>query len=935
MKKTLLSALALAIGIIAFAQQPVLLPIDSAVRVGHLDNGLTYYIRHNEWPKQRCEFHIAQAVGAILEEDDQNGLAHFLEHMAFNGTEHFQGKGIINYFESIGVNFGGNINAYTSLDETVYRLSEVPTYREGIIDSALLVMHDWACGLLLEGDEIDAERGVIREEWRTRSEANRRMWSALNPLMFPGSQYAKRDVIGDTAVINNFTYDALRAYYKKWYGPDNQAIVVVGDINVDSIEAKIKALWANVPARVNRGERPIYTIDDNNEPIIAQVKDKEAQYSRIVVDYKKPAQPKELRCTTMDYITDLAHDLICAMMDNRLDELAQNPNASFIGAGCGYGEIVKNKDTFEGVVVAKQGQEKQAYEDLLFQLEKMRRYGFTNAELERVKTEKITGYEKAYNERNSTRNINYTRSYIRHFLDDAYIPGIEWEYKMLPQILPMLTLDIINQEAKALVTDENIIVSMTAPEAAELPSREECLAALSNMKNLEITAPVEETMRTNLVEKAPKKGKIKSMQIDNAMGTSVWTLSNGIRVIIKPTEFKQDEILMKAYSFGGLTAIDDPEDLYSARMATSVVEMCGIGDFSRIDLQKALTGKYVAVSPSIGANTETLGGSSNIKDFETMLQLAYLYMTAPRRDEEAFKTLMSLLETQLKNKEADPKSAWSDSIRVMCADHSPRGIIYSLDNISKINMDKALQIYKERFANPADFTFFFIGNIDPNDELVQQQICQWIGGLKTKKCREEVIDRNVRVTPGMQKNYFQRSMLTKTGSNFIQYTAYNLPYTMSNETQVDMIGRILDIRYLESIREREGGSYGVGTSASMYIFPKPSAELTMYFDTDPDKQAKLMSIIHEEVQTIAKNGPLAEDLSKVQASMVKDFDEDIEKNSYWYGTILPSYYIFGDNYLTDYVPTVQAVTAESIRQTLQLILDEGNVMEVVMMPAEE
>lgn len=935
MKKLIWSAAALMMGCMAFAQEPVLLPIDSAVRVGHLENGLTYYIRHNEWPKQRAEFHIAQAVGAILEEDNQNGLAHFLEHMAFNGTQHFAGKGIINYFESIGVNFGGNINAYTSLDETVYRLSEVPTYREGIIDSALLVMHDWACGLLLEGDEIDAERGVIREEWRTRSDANRRMWSALNPLMYPGSQYAKRDVVGDTAVINNFSYDALRDYYKKWYGPDNQAIVVVGDINVDSIEAKIKRLWADVPARVNRGERPIYSVDDNVEPIIAQVKDPEAQYSRICVYYKKPVLPMNFRGTTIDFVQHLVHTLISDMMDHRMEELAQDPNASFAGGGTGYYDLVKDKNAFAGVYVAKPGQEKKAYEDLLFQLEKMRRYGFTNAELERVKTEVLTEVEKGYNERNTTRNIAYTRQYIRHFLDQMYIPGIAWKYEILPQVLPMLTLDVINQEALGLVSDENMIVAMTAPENAVLPTQEECLASIAAMKSLEIEAPAEEEIRTTLVEKAPKAGKIKRMEIDNEMGTSVWTLSNGIRVVIKPTEFKQDEILMSAYSFGGTNAIDNVEDLYSANLASDVIEMCGIGDFSRTDLQKALTGKLVSIQSAINTNSETIDGSSNIKDFETLLQLTYLYMTAPRRDEEAFKTLMSLMETQLKNKQANPKSAWYDSIQVMTSGHSPRHIIYSLDNLKNVDMDKALAIYKQRFANPADFTFFFTGNIDPNDETVQKLIRQWIGGLKTNKSREEVTDRHVQVEKGNQQNYFQRSMLTKTGSNYIQYTAYDMPYTLSNSLQVDMVGRILDIRYLESIREREGGSYGVGTYAYLSRLPQPSAQLCMYFDTDPEKQTKLMSIIHEEVQTILKNGPLSIDLSKVQASMVKDFDENLEKNGYWDNTILPQYYIFGENYLRDYVPSVQAVTADSIRETLQRMVGEGNVMEVVMMPTAE
>ena len=460
MKKFFLSIVLFAAEIMgAQAQMEQKVPVDENVRIGHLDNGLTYYIRHNELPKQRAEFHIAQAVGAILEEDDQNGLAHFLEHMCFNGTEHFPGKGIINYFESIGVSFGYNINAYTSLDQTVYRLSEVPTYREGIIDSALLVMHDWSCAVSLLAEEIDNERGVIREEWRTGADANRRMWKESQRLMFPGSQYAKRDVIGDTAVINNFSYEALRSYYKKWYGPDLQAIIVVGDINVDEIEQKIKNLWGNVPARANRGERPYYSVEDNKEPIVAIVKDAEAQQGRIRIVYKHEQIPAQLKGSIMEYVNNLALSLIVQMMDNRMAEDAMKSDACFLGGGVYYSELVKLKDAFNGIVVPKEGQEREAWHYLLAQMEKMRRYGFTSDELERAKTETLAQYEKAYNERSATRNISYVDEYIDNFLYQEMIPGIEWEYAFVKQVMPAISLEQINQIALQLVTNENIVVN--------------------------------------------------------------------------------------------------------------------------------------------------------------------------------------------------------------------------------------------------------------------------------------------------------------------------------------------------------------------------------------------------------------------------------------------------------------------------------------------
>ena len=932
MKKMILSTLVLVLSIVAMAQQPQPLPIDSAVRMGKLDNGLTYYIRHNEYPKQRAEFHIAQAVGAILEEDHQNGLAHFLEHMAFNGTEHFAGKGIIEYFESIGVNFGGNINAYTSLDETVYRLSEVPTTREGIIDSALLVMHDWACGLLLLEDEIDNERGVIREEWRTGAQANRRMWKAINPLKYPGSQYAKRDVIGDTAVINNFAYDALRDYYKKWYGPDNQAIIVVGDIDVDQIEAKIKALWADVPARENRGERPLYSVDDNAEPIVAIVRDKEAQYTRIEMEFKKPQLPKQFRCTDMSYVQNLAIELVCDMFNNRMSELSMKPEATFVGAGSYYGELVKEKDAFVAVYLAKQGQEVAAYKDLLTQLENMRRYGFTNAELDRVKKETLAAYEKSYNERNTVRNIMYAQECIRHYLSDEPIPGIAWEYEMVQQLLPMISVDMLNQIAQSLVTDENLVISFQAPDDEKnvLPTEAEAIELLAAVKNEEIEAPVEEVLRENLVEKAPKTGKIKKTAYNETLGTTEWTLSNGVRVVVKPTTFKQDEILFYAFSQGGNSLVATI-DLPSAALATSVVELGGLADMSATDLQKALTGKRVSLSPSISEYSESMNGASTVKDLETLLQLNYLFFTAPRRDEESFQTLMSILESQLANRNKNPKAAFSDSIQMMGSNYSERTLIMDKELLEQVNLDKALQIYKERFANPADFTFIFVGNVDPEDKAFQKLVCTWLGGLKSNKKLETAADDNVRVAMGIQKNYFTREMETKTASNRIQYTSYDMPYTLANNLNMEMIGRILSTRYLESIREREGGSYGVGCAGWMNRYPIPHAQLIMQFDTDPEKQEKLMNIIHEEVMTIVENGPLAKDLQKEKESMLKDFEEDLEKNGYW-SDVISIYYKNGINYITDYKAAVEAITAETVQATLKQLVEAGNVFEVVMLP---
>ena len=913
-------------------EAPEKLPMDPEVRFGKLDNGLTYYIRHNEQPKQRCEFHIAQAVGAILEEDHQNGLAHFLEHMAFNGTQHFPGKGIINYFESVGVNFGGNINAYTSIDETVYRLSDVPTYREGIVDSALLVMHDWSCGLLLLPEEIDAERGVILEEWRTGRTANRRIWKEMRAKMYPGTQYAKRDIIGDTAVINNFEYQALRDYYHKWYGPDNQAIIVVGDIDVDAIEAKIKALWADVPRRENYGERPIYTVNHNDKPLVVVVTDPEAEGSRVTMEYKFDQLPEMMQNTAQEYMLNLVRGLACNMLNNRFSELALDPKASFTEAFCYYEEAAKKMDAFYGIIIPKEGRETEAFNDLLLQLEKMHRYGFTQSELDRVKSEKMNSMEKYYNERNTRKNITLARECIRHFENGISMPGAQWKYEFTQAVLPMVSLETVNNIAKSLIhVNPTVAISGPQKEGVNIPSEETTLASLAGQGELAIEAPQEEVFDSELVKKAPRKGKIKAMRYNDDIESTEWILSNGIKVVFHPTEFKADEILMLGFSKGGLSQVKTV-DLPSAEVATYIVNMSGIGRFNATQLEKALAGKTVSVIPEISENTEHMHGSSSIKDFETMLQLIYLYFTAPRRDEQAYETFIALLKNQLVNRDKNPKIIFSDSIQMMSTNHSERAVLMKMESLEKVNLDKALEVYKARFANPADFTFTFVGNIDPKDPKVKDLICQWLGGLKTKKCQhEEVIDHHVTVALGQQKNYFTRQMETTTASNRIQYTSYDMPYNMANDLNMEIIGRILYTRYLESIREREGGSYGVRTQGYMVALPTPHAGLIMQFDTDPQKQTRLMEIIHEEVQTIIENGPLASDLQKEKESMLKDYQEDLEKNTFWRQSLY-MYYIYGDNNIHDYKAAVEAITAETVQATLKKLVKAGNMFEVVMFP---
>jgi zinc protease len=916
------------------AQELQPLPIDPKVRYGKLDNGLTYYIRANQQPKQRAEFFIAQNVGAILENDNQNGLAHFLEHMAFNGTKNYPGKGIINYFEKIGVKFGANINAYTSLDETVYNLSDVPTTRDGIIDSALLVLHDWSSFISLEGSEIDAERGVIREEWRTGAGAERRMWKESNKLKYPGSQYAKRDVIGDTAIINNFAHQTIRDYYKKWYRPDLQAILIVGDVDVNAVEAKIKTLFADIQKKSNAGERPIYPILENAEPIVSIVKDGEARMTRIELEYKHEKLPTEVKLSVQGYVNGTVNSLISTMIGNRFDEITQQADAPFVGAYGYYSELVKSKDAFQLLAIPKEGQELAGLNALLLEAEKIKRFGFTNSELERAKTDLLKSVEKSYNDRENQKNNDLVREYVRNYLTQEAIPGIEWEYQTLQMVLPKLPLVMVNQLAKSYVTDSDLIVSIMAPdkEAVKIPTKEQILAAVANAKKAELTAKAEENMNKTLINKVPKAGKVKKTSENASLGTTEWMLSNGVKVVLKPTQFKKDEILMTAFSEGGLSKVKNTADLVSGTLAASIVSSNGLGEYSAIDLGKILTGKIASVSPSIDGYDEGFSGSSSVSDFETMLQLIYLHFTAPRKDDNAFKAMMNGYRASLANSASDPRKAFSDSVGVMLTNHNPRSVIINLKSLDMVNQDKALAIYKERFAVPADFTFIFTGNVDPNNEAVKNAICTYLGGLKSKNGGEKFTDNNIRKPKGKVENDFKKEMKVKKASNFILYSA-TMPFNITNRTTVTAIGSILNMRYLESIREKEGGSYGVGVRGSMSNTPIEEASLMMQFDTDPVKQVKLLGIIHSEVAEIVANGPRADDLQKVKENMLKKYNEDLAQNGWW-SSALERYYQDKLNLVVDYKAAVESLTPQAIQTTLKNIVSQGNVLEVVMKPAE-
>ena len=928
MKKFVLLAAALLFavsGMVAEEFSPA--PVDKDVRIGVLPNGLTYYIRHNEMPQGRCEFHIAQAVGASLEKDHQNGLAHFLEHMAFNGTKHFPDKLLINYFESVGVSFGYNINAYTSLDETVYRLSNVPT-RAGVLDSALLVLHDWSCAIALQDEEIDNERGVIREEWRTGADANRRLWRDINKQKYLGTPYAKRDVIGDTAVINNFTYQALRDYYKLWYGPDLQSIVIVGDIDVDKMEAKVKDLFGPIPPRKNRGVRPYFPLPDNEKPIIALCTDKEAPYSLFELDYKHQQKSDEFKLSKEGYRYNIIMTLAKAMLSHRFLALQLNPNSSILQMDGGYGNLIGVTDALSFYAVPKDGKEIDAAKEFIVFVEQVKRFGFRESELEVAKNEYLNSMEKAYNEKDNRENISYAREYYRNYLDAEPIPGIDWEYKFSKDVVNNLNIEEVNKVFMSLFTDNNIIFSFQGKDKGENNiTKREMYDLVQSMPSLDVEEPEDVSVITDFVKNDPTPGSVVKVKENKKLGAKELTLSNGVKVVIKNTTFKNDQIMMTMVSDGGYSKVP-VADLPSAYAATDVVENAGIAEYSLLDLQKYLAGKTISISPSISDYSEEISGSSSVKDFETMLQLVYLYFTNPRKDNEAFKSLIDQYYTILASRDSNPKVSFSDSISAVTNSHHERNIIMDLNWLAKVNQDKAYDIFRQRFSNPADFTVILIGNIEDNDQF-RNLIATWIGGIPATGAKEKFVDNGIRSPKGVVKNYFEREMQTNTASNRIEYTG-KLKYNQKNRLVMNIIGELLSTRYLESIREKEGGSYGVGCAGYIQNIPTTTAKLLMQFDTDPEKQVKLMGIIHKEVMDIIANGPIMEDFNKIKESMLKEYEVNVTTNKYWMSALTRYYQYNFDG--TDFVDVLDSITPKDIQNTLKKLVAQGNVVEVVMLP---
>ena len=738
MKKILSTIMLTMFGVVAMMAQMQMpsIPNDPDVRIGKLDNGLTYYIRHNNWPENRAEFYIAQKVGSIQEDDDQRGLAHFLEHMAFNGSKHFKGNELLRWCESIGVKFGTDLNAYTSIDQTVYNISNVPTTREGIVDSCLLILFDWADGLLLEQEEIEKERGVIHEEWRLRTSANQRMLERDLPKLYPGSKYGHRMPIGLMEIIDNFERPFLQAYYEKWYRPDNQGIIVVGDVDVDKVEKKIKEMFSSIVLPENRALVTAYPVPDNAEPIFVIDKDKEQQYNIVEVLMKHEAFPDTLKGTMAYLITDYMKDATLSMLRDRLKEYAEKPESPFLQAFASDGEYLLSKtvDAFELGFLPKDGQAEAALTAVLTEARRAAEFGFTPTEYNRFKADFLSNLDKQYSNKDKRFNRQFVNQYVQHFLANEPIPSIDYTYETMKQVVPVIPIEAINALAKELISqkDTNLVVLNfnNEKEGTVYPTEEGFKKAIAAARSAQIEAYVDNVKDEPLMTTLPKKGSIKKETKNDKFGYTELVLSNGVKVVLKKTDLKKDQVILNGEGFGG-SALYGEKDFANIKMFDDVIEASGLGNFSHTELEKALAGKIASASLSMSSNRENISGSSTPKDVETMLQLVYLYFTNINKDQKSYDNLMQTTEVSLKNRLLQPENVFNDSLSATLDCRNPRSTPLKVEDLKNVNYDRILQIAKERTANAAAYEFTIIGNYD--EETIRPLIEQYIGSLPTQK----------------------------------------------------------------------------------------------------------------------------------------------------------------------------------------------------------
>ena len=918
------------------------LPLDSCIRKGTLPNGLTYYVRYNNQTPGQADFYIAQRVGSILEQPQQRGLAHFLEHMAFNGTKNFpDGNGgersVRNWCEKNGIKFGADLNAYTSIDQTVYNISNAPVTKAGVTDTCLIILHDWAGSLLLKGDEIDQERGVIHEEWRSRRSrfATTRMMEDAMPIIYAGSKYADCLPIGSMEVVDTFKHEALRDYYHKWYRPDLQGIIVVGDINVDEMEAKIKALFAgdNVPAGVP--ERTYYPVPDNKEMIVYTQADNEQPTLNFSLYMKRDAEPRETRNTRESFLGGYKSRLAMFILRQRLAQLSHEAQPRVMSASCRNNSfyVTTEKEAFALNIGLMPNNPQAGIDAALEIVEKARRYGFTEAELEHAKVQHTVNIEHRLDNKNKTRNAEYAKNIVSNFCSAEPCMNIEYEAALEAEFSATVTLADVNEAMKEIVTDKNQVCIVFGP--TNYDGKPYTMPTKEQFKNWIETAQQKEYADDNknnevdptFMKKLPKKGKILSKK-QAANGYTEYLLSNGIKVSARQSDIEPNRLTINMFRLGGRSLYPDT-DAATLQFLGSVVRESGAADFDFLTLEKKRRGKALRVVPYIDSEEEGVKGVCVASDLKTWLEIMYLYLTDPRKDKAIFQNMMAKQESMLKNRNANPNVTYNDSLRYAAYGKSKRTEPMTADRLKEVDFERMYKIYHERFADLSGMNLIVTGDI--REDEFEDLLCQYVASLPGKKgknadCRpgENILD----IQRGEITNVFHKEMKTPTAQTNILYTA-SLPYTSDNDLKLDVLSQIMRAVYTEKVREEKGGTYGVSVSGQFWKYPSEGCSMTVNFKCDPDKFSELLPIIDEQLQRMAKEGPTQEQLQKVKEYEHKNYDRAVLTNGWWeyvrYHELRE-----GIDFEKDYMKKVDNLTTNDIRDFCKQLMAQKNRIQVTM-----
>ena len=902
------------------------IPVDPRITVGALPNGLRYWIRENREPKNRAELRLVVNAGSVLEDEDQRGLAHVVEHLAFNGSTHFPQQKLVEFMESIGMRFGSDLNAFTSFDETIYML-KVPTDSPQIMQTAFLVLEDWAHGLTFDPKAIDKERGIIVEEWRLGQGADSRMRDKQIPVLLSGSRYAERLPDGKKEVIETFAYDTLKRYYRTWYRPDLMAVVAVGDFDKAKIEELIKKHFAPLTVPPGALARPAYPIPDHDETLFAVAADKEATQSIVAVYHKLPLAEQS---TVGAYRRMLVERLFNDMLNDRLSEIAQKPEPPFLGAVSSRGRFVGTKDVYVLSALVGEGGIPRGLRALYTEGERVARFGFTATELERRKSESMRYFERAVTEKETQDSGDYAEEFTRAFLEGEPTPGIQFEYDLHKQYMPGISLEEVNALAREWMTDRNRVIMANLPEkpGVAAPTEAELAAVLEEVKSAEIAPYEDTTTDAPLLPASPEPGTVVSRREIDAIGATEWTLSNGARVVLKPTGFKEDEILFRALSAGGVSLAED-RSLVPANTADQVVAAGGLGEFSAVNLEKKLAGKAVQIRPSIDELEEGLSGNASPKDAQTLFELIHLTFTAPRPDPVVFDVLKTQLKTFLENRTQSPESVFSDTLRTTMQRDQPRFRPMTVDEIPEMSLEKSLAFYRDRFADASDFTFFFVGNLDL--EKIEPLVCTYLASLPSIRRKETWKDWRVPPPEGVVKKTVEKGVEPKSLTAIV----FSGPFVndAGNRAHIRAAAQVLEARLRKLLREKLSGTYDVRVSPGYSKIPREEFRMSIDLGTDPARIDEMSAAIFREIKALRKKGPTAKEVEEIRLAESRDFETSSRQNGWWLSQISERYRVGEDPAGIVRLPeSFGLLTQKSVQAAAKAYFDLKRYVQVTLYP---